>query len=66
MAGFSASFWSFSFGATALASAPILMVEGGQTGLTGFAATLFAVANMAVLIVVIGTLRIFFQGRLLP
>ncbi|MBR1089141.1 dicarboxylate transporter/tellurite-resistance protein TehA [Bradyrhizobium manausense] len=64
---FSVSYWSFTFGATALAIAPIRMVGHGDTGAIALLAPyLFAVANVVVGLIALGTLRLIIQGRLLP
>jgi len=64
---FSVSYWSFTFGATALAIAPIRMVGHGDTGAIALLAPyLFATANIVVGLIALGTLRLIVQGRLLP
>lgn len=64
---FSVSYWSFTFGATALAIAPVRMVGHGDTGATAqLAPWLFGAANIVVGLTALGTLRLILQGRLLP
>jgi tellurite resistance protein len=64
---FAPSYWAFSFGATALATAPILMVERGATGAVAtLAPAVFLLVNVVILVLAIGTLRLAIQGRLLP
>jgi tellurite resistance protein len=64
---FTASYWAFTFGATALATAPIRMVAGGDAGAIALLAPyLFVGANIAVGLVALGTLVRIAQRRLLP
>jgi tellurite resistance protein len=64
---FAPSYWAFTFGATALATAPLAMVERGATGAVGsIAPYLFVAANIVVGLIAIATVRLIFQGRLLP
>jgi tellurite resistance protein len=64
---FSVSYWGFTFGATALAIAPIRMAGHGDTGAIALLAPyLFAAANIVVGLIALGTLRLIVQGRLLP
>jgi tellurite resistance protein len=64
---FAASYWAFSFGVTALATAPLRMIERGDIGpLAILAPWLFAFANLEIGALVIGTLYLIFVGRLLP
>ncbi len=64
---FGASYWAFTFGATALATAPLRMVAHGDTGpMAVLAPYLFVGANIVVGLIALGTLRLIFQGRLLP
>ncbi|MFX5210865.1 hypothetical protein ABTC77_19290, partial [Acinetobacter baumannii] len=63
---FTASYWGFTFGATALASAAMLLVERGDTGAIALLAPwLFAAANLVVVLVAGATLRLMLKGRLL-
>ena len=62
---FAPSYWAFGFGTTALATAPIRMIERGDTGLVVVLAPfLFAAANVVILLLVLGTVRMILQGRL--
>jgi tellurite resistance protein len=61
------SYWGFTFGATALAIAPIRLAGHGDTGaIVQLAPWLFAAANLVVGLIALGTLRLILQGRLLP
>lgn len=63
---FTPSYWGFTFGATALASAPMLLVERGDTGAIAILAPgLFAAANLVVVLVAGATLRLMLKGKLL-
>ena len=63
---FAASYWAFSFGLTALALAPLTMVSRGSTGAAAqLAPVLFVVANVGVVALMLGTLRLLADGRLL-
>ena len=63
---FAASYWGFTFGITALATAPLRMVGGGDTGAIAFLAPyLFIGANIAIGLISLGTLRLIAQRRLL-
>lgn len=63
---FAPSYWGFTFGATALAAAPMLLAERGATGAIALLAPyLFAAANVVVLLVAAATLRLMLKGRLL-
>jgi tellurite resistance protein len=64
---FAASYWAFTFGLTAMAYDAMKFVERGAAG--GFAPlayALFAIANIGVGIIAIGTLWLLVRGRLLP
>jgi len=64
---FSAAYWSFSFGVTALATAPLLMVAHGDAGpMAVLAPWLFGLANLAIGVLAVRTLALLLQGRLLP
>jgi tellurite resistance protein len=66
-AGFAPSYWAFTFGATALAAASIRMIEHGDRGAVAVLAPwLFAAANLVVIAIVLGTVRLALQGTLLP
>jgi tellurite resistance protein len=63
---FSASYWAFSFGASALAAEPLRLIERGDAGIvTILAPCLFIGANLFVGWLVIGTLVRLFQGQLI-
>lgn len=63
---FAPSYWGFTFGATALASATMQLVEHGDTGAIAWLAPyLFAAANIVVLLVAGATLRLAVRGKLL-
>lgn len=56
---FAPSYWAFTFGATALATAPLRMVENGGGGaVAAIAPFLFVAANLTVGLVAWGTLRL--------
>jgi tellurite resistance protein len=56
---FAPSYWAFTFGATALATAPLRLVEYGATGvMVTLAPYLFVAANLAVGLIAFGTLRL--------
>ncbi|CAN5363689.1 dicarboxylate transporter/tellurite-resistance protein TehA [soil metagenome] len=64
---FSASYWGFTFGITALGGAPLRMMLHGDTGaMAKLAPYLFVGANIAVGLIALATLRLMFQRRLLP
>jgi tellurite resistance protein len=64
---FAASYWAFSFGISALPVAMMRFVERGATGpIPSAAPYVFALANLVIGVLVIGSLRLLFQGRLLP
>jgi tellurite resistance protein len=64
---FVAGYWGFAFGATALATAMLSLAEtGGDDGARVLAAVIFGAANIVIGAVIIGTLRLAWQGRLLP
>jgi tellurite resistance protein len=63
---FAPSYWAFTFGATALATAPIRLVGQGDNGAVAvLAPALFVFANVVVVLVALGTVRRAAQGRLL-
>jgi tellurite resistance protein len=56
---FAPSYWAFTFGATALATAPLLMIELGEKGaVASLAPYLFVAANLSVGLIAVGTLRL--------
>jgi tellurite resistance protein len=64
---FAPSYWAFSFGATALAAAPLRMIERGETGAVAILAPfIFVAANVLIAALVLGTLWLVARGRLLP
>ena len=64
---FAPSYWSFSFGATALSTAALRMTERGDTGAVALLALpLFAAVNIVIAILILGTVRLAVLGRLLP
>ena len=63
---FAPSYWAVTFGATALANASIRMAERGADDLAGVAAGLFALANVVVGAIAVGTVALAVRGRLLP
>ena len=66
-APFSASYWAYTFGVAALSTAPLRMIAQGQTGpATEVAPALFVVANVVTGLIVVCTIRLLIQGRLLP
>lgn len=66
-APFAPSYWAYTFGAAALAVAPLRLLERGDGGAMGLLAPiLFVGANLVVGLIAIGTLRLAVAGRLLP
>ncbi|WP_094845445.1 dicarboxylate transporter/tellurite-resistance protein TehA [Bordetella genomosp. 9] len=64
---FSPAYWAFTFGATALAGATVRLSIVERTGaFATLAPVLFVLANVVVLAVTAGTLKLWAQGRLLP
>lgn len=64
---FSASYWAFSFGVTALPAACLRLTTFGVTGpIAQMALPLFVVANLFIVILFIRTLILLVRGRLLP
>lgn len=64
---FSASYWAFTFGATALAGATVRLAGANSDGaFATLAPVLFVLANVLVLGIAVGTVRLIFQGKLLP
>lgn len=59
--------WSFTFGVTALATAPVRSVAAGDEGaIAALAPILFMAANVVVAFVAVNTLILAASGRLLP
>jgi tellurite resistance protein len=64
---FAPSYWAFTFGATALASVPLRMIDRGSTGAaTMVAPYVFVAANLVVGLIALGTLRLILRHQLLP
>lgn len=64
---FTAGYWGFTFGATALATAMLRMVAHGEAGpVAALAPYAFGAVNIALALIMLGTLRLIVQGRLLP
>lgn len=64
---FGPSYWAFTFGATALAGAAIrLSIDSQGSAFASLAPVLFALANLIVLGIAGGTIRLLLLGRLLP
>ena len=60
-------YWGFAFGATALATATLRLAESGaDEGARLLAGVIFGAANIVIGAVIFGTLRLAWQGRLLP
>lgn len=60
------AYWGFSFGATAIANAPLRVLEHGGGGpLAELAPYLFVAANIAIGVIAMGTVRLLFLGRML-
>lgn len=63
---FAASYWGFTFGATALAAVPLKLVELGERGpVAALAPYIFIAANLVLLVMAVGTLKLLVRGRLL-
>lgn len=63
---FSVSYWGFTFGVTALSTAPLRLIERGETGpFAALAPYLFIGGNLIILLMIVATIRLLFQGRLL-
>ncbi|WP_250513168.1 dicarboxylate transporter/tellurite-resistance protein TehA [Caballeronia sp. INDeC2] len=64
---FTPSYWAFSFGAAALPTMAIRMLERGATGpMVWIAPVAFAVANVVIGLMIAGTVRAILRGNLLP
>jgi tellurite resistance protein len=62
---FAPSYWAFTFGATALATAPLRLIADGERGaVAALAPVIFVAANLVVGIVACCTIRRVLQGRL--
>ena len=63
--GFTPSYWAFTFGITALATAALKLLACGDSGaIADLAAVLFGVANLAVAAVMIGTVLLAMRQKL--
>jgi tellurite resistance protein len=63
---FAPSYWAFTFGATALATAQLGLLGHGEGGAIGVVAPIvFILANLVVILVAAGTVRRAAQGRLI-
>ncbi len=63
--GFSPAYWAFTFGATALATAPMRLVERGDVGpVTQLAPILFVAANIVVGLVALATIWLIANRKL--
>ena len=63
---FTSSYWSVSFGATALPTMAMRMIERGDTGaMTWAAPILFIAANLVIAYLATGSLRLLVQGKFL-
>jgi tellurite resistance protein len=66
-AGASPAWWSFSFASASLPTAMIKLLAHGETGAVALLAPwVFAAGNLAIAALAAMTLRLLFQGRLLP
>ena len=64
---FAPSYWAFTFGATAVAGATLRISTASESGAVALLApVLFVLANVVVLGIALGTVRLLFLGRLLP
>jgi len=64
---FTPSYWGFTFGITALAQAPLVMVaHGGSAPAAALAPLLFVLANVVVAILLVLTVRFMFSPTLTP
>ncbi|WP_109126434.1 dicarboxylate transporter/tellurite-resistance protein TehA [Dyella sp. C11] len=64
---FSAGYWGFTFGVTALATAPLRLIERGDTGpIALLAPYLFIGGNIVVVLMMVLTLKLLLQGKLVP
>ncbi|MDR5742942.1 dicarboxylate transporter/tellurite-resistance protein TehA [Caballeronia sp. LZ029] len=64
---FTPSYWAFSFGAAALPTMAIRMLERGATGpMAWIAPVAFVLANVVIGLMIAGTVRAIVRGKLLP
>jgi tellurite resistance protein len=63
--GFTPSYWAFTFGITALTTAPLKLLARSDSGaMAGLAGILFGAANLAVAAVLVGTVLLAMRGKL--
>lgn len=63
---FSVGYWGFTFGVTSLTTAPLRLIEHGETGpLAMLAPYLFVGGNLIIVLMMLATIRLLLQGRLL-
>ncbi len=63
---FSVSYWGFTFGVTSLSTAPLRLIERGEAGpFAALAPYLFIGGNLIVLLMILATIRLLWQGKLL-
>jgi len=61
---FAPSYWAFTFGATALATAPIRLLLLGDDGVVRYLApVLFVIANVVVVTIALGTIYRFMRPK---
>jgi tellurite resistance protein len=60
------SYWAFSFGAAALGEACVGLAVAGSRVEQALALPVFALSNLVILGLALGTLRLWLQGKLLP
>jgi tellurite resistance protein len=64
---FAGSYWAFTFGATALATAAIRVAgHSGDAGFQGLAAAIFVIVNIVMALIAAGTVWLLLKGKLLP
>jgi tellurite resistance protein len=62
---FSPSYWAFTFGATALAAAPLRLIDRGETGpIATLAPILFIGANLVVGVIALATIWLLVKRRM--
>jgi tellurite resistance protein len=64
---FSAAYWGFTFGISSLLTAPLRLIERGESGpLAMLAPYLFIGGNLIIVLMAVATVRLLVQGKLLP
>lgn len=64
---FAASYWAFSFGATAMSTAMLRAVARGESGaIAALAPVIFIGTNLIIAMLVLGSLRLLLRGEFLP